>query len=209
LRLCCDDQLGVCESLFLVSKLDRSRGVLIIMAEAVGIVLAIAPLVISAYEHYGETAQCIKRYRDYTRSVKRLAKSLNIQGTIFRTANARLLAHCVDKDHARLMLDDRAHPSWKDPQIAAAYLARLADSRDAFVDSIDLIIEHLTGLQSKIEDFQKLCDQSPKVRYSRCCRMIMLTRSGLSRAKAVLCARLARKSNSPSQSLMLLNFSSS
>jgi hypothetical protein len=123
------------------------------MAEAVGLVLSIAPLIISATEHYSEAANCIKRYRKHAKIVRGLVQELNVQQTIFRHANIRLLAHSVDPEYASQMLDNGSHPSWRDGDIAHLYLARLGDSRQAILDSVSLIDDLLTSLRKMIGEF--------------------------------------------------------
>lgn len=125
------------------------------MAEAVAIVLAIAPLVISAVEDYENTAKCVRAFKAYHRLVKTHLSTLNIQQTIFRKANERLLCGCVpDEDHAREMLADRDHPFWKDQEIAAQYVDRLRDSKSAFADSIGLISDELAAIRAVLAKFE-------------------------------------------------------
>jgi hypothetical protein len=120
------------------------------MAEAVGIALSIAPLIISATEHYSEAANCIKRYRKHAKIVRGFVQELNVQQTIFRHANIRLLAHSVDLEYASQMLDNRSHLGWRDGDIARLYLARLGNSRQAILDSVSLIDDLLTSLRKMI-----------------------------------------------------------
>lgn len=125
------------------------------MAEAVGIVLAIAPLIVSAFENYDNTTRCIRAFRNCTGLIRTHLSTLNIQQTIFRKANERLLNSCVaDDDLARRMLADRKHPSWEDTGIAIQYLERLGDCKIAFEQSIELIIQDLDAIRGVLANFE-------------------------------------------------------
>ncbi|ERF73918.1 hypothetical protein EPUS_05341 [Endocarpon pusillum Z07020] len=128
------------------------------MAEAVGFVLAVVPMIISACEHYGEAARGIQRYRHANKGAEDLIMMLEIQEAIFRSANIRLLASCVGRDEAHLMLGDFNHPGWKESGLIADYRARLGESQHAFTHSIKLINEHLANLRLTIDGFDKHSD---------------------------------------------------
>src|SRR2546421_3088804 len=135
------------------------------MAEAVGIILAIAPLVISTFEDYRDTAACIRTFRNCSSILKTHLKTLRIQELIFRKAHERLLADCLDDDeHARQMLTDEAHPSWRDVEIAQEYVRRLGDARDAFEASIGLVSEALAAIRTKLGELEIPSDDSKHIR---------------------------------------------
>ena len=124
------------------------------MAEAVGIVLALAPLVISCFEDYGEVAKFVKAFKKYTKLVKNHTSVLNIQQTIFLKANERLLGQCLnDVEEARRMLADRSHCGWSDEGICSLYVERLAGSRQAFEDSVALITSELATIKTTLSTF--------------------------------------------------------
>lgn len=135
------------------------------MAEAVGFILAIVPLVISAFEDYRNTAACIRTFRNCSSILKTHLKTLRIQELIFRKAHERLLADCLDDDeHARQMLTDEAHPSWRDVEIAEEYVRRLGDARDAFEASIGLVSEALAAIRTKLGELEIPSDDSKHIR---------------------------------------------
>jgi hypothetical protein len=129
------------------------------MAEPVGMVLAVAPLIISAFEHYDRIATYCRTFAKYTHRIKANLRALNVQQVIFRKANERLLCHCVEEAQARQMLADVHHRSWQDADIAALYVERLGDSRTAFEDCIGLIAEELAVVKQKLERLECAEDQ--------------------------------------------------
>lgn len=133
------------------------------MAEAVGIVLAVAPLVISAFEDYEATVKCFRAFKGFSQKIRANLRAFNVQEVIFRKANERLLSFCVGEDHARQMLADRNHPSWRDVQVASLYLELLGDSRKAFEDSIELINDQLAAIRSTLDRFEISEGESPKL----------------------------------------------
>ena len=119
------------------------------MAEVVGIVLAIAPLVISVIENYENTVKCVRAFKGYTSLISTHLRTLNVQQTIFRKANERLLSpSIVDEDHARQMLANPKHPSWEDDAVATLYRERLGDAEIAFGNAIELICESLERIRT-------------------------------------------------------------
>ena len=119
------------------------------MAEAVGLALAIAPLVISTVEHYSIAAKCIKRYCRYKPGQQELVSVVNIQRTIFRKTVLRLLAYDVGvgEELASEMMKDPGHSSWMDEQIESYFAERMADCSEALKDSIRLLSEQLAALR--------------------------------------------------------------
>ncbi|KAJ9606166.1 hypothetical protein H2200_009127 [Cladophialophora chaetospira] len=139
------------------------------MAEAVGIALAIVPLVISAFEHYEHVARYCRTFAKYSRRIKDSLRTLNVQEVIFRKANERILFHCVEEEHARQMLADVNHLSWQDVHIATLYIQRLGDSRSAIEDCIGLIAEELAVIRQKLDSLGAGHEQSTKSLPKRIC----------------------------------------
>ena len=79
------------------------------MAEAVGIVLGVAPLVVSAIENYQNTTKFYRNLKHYPRKLKEASEILATQELCFRKANERLLSSFVDEGQARQMLADLNH----------------------------------------------------------------------------------------------------
>ncbi|KAF7507807.1 hypothetical protein GJ744_010108 [Endocarpon pusillum] len=117
------------------------------MAE-IGLPLAIAPLIVSAAEHYSIAATCLKRYCRYESGQQELVSVVNIQRQIFRKTIQRLLAYDVGlgDELASEMLKNAEHPQWKDEQIDAYFAERMADSNEALKTSVRLLNVQLSAL---------------------------------------------------------------
>lgn len=148
------------------------------MAEAISIVLAIAPLIISAFEDYKHIARSFEAFKCYSQKIDLTSKALNVQAWIFRKEierlavcatiympalrsstllimSTRLLSYCFDDEAlAQRMLADRNDSNWEEPQIASLYLERLGDSRSAFEDSIELINHELSRIRNTLAEFK-------------------------------------------------------
>jgi hypothetical protein len=122
----------------------------IAMAEAIGIALSVAPLVVSAAEHYFTAARLIKRYRLYKPKRKELISKVNVKRATFRKTVWRLLAHDIDlgKDVATQMLADAQHPSWSSEETDTYFTRRLGDVSEEMMDLLRMIHDQLGDLQS-------------------------------------------------------------
>jgi hypothetical protein len=119
------------------------------MAEAIGIALSVAPLVISAAEHYSTAAKCIKRYRLYESKREELISEVNVQRTIFRKTIWRLLAYDIGlgEDEASQMMKDAHHRGWSDNETETYFVERMADVSEELMDSIRMISSQLAVLE--------------------------------------------------------------
>jgi hypothetical protein len=117
------------------------------MAE-IGLALAIAPLIISAAEHYSVAATYLKRYCRYESGRQELVTTVNIQRQIFWGTIWRFLAYDfgLGNELASEMLKNAKHPQWKDEQIDAYFAERMADSSEALKSSVRLLNVQLAAL---------------------------------------------------------------
>lgn len=67
-------------------------------AEAVGLVLAIIPLVISGLEHYAEGVSTIKIMLNAPSEFKSLSRRLALEHEIFKNTIKLLLQDCIEDD---------------------------------------------------------------------------------------------------------------
>jgi hypothetical protein len=136
------------------------------MATAVGITLAIFPLLISAAEHYADVAVAFRRYRRFASEAANFAKIVKIQRAIFRAANKSLLERVVGSEQAANMLDNAHHSSWEDKMTEDSFMQQLGDLGEAVVDSIQLIKDELEALSKESEKFEGLLDDQQAVSFS-------------------------------------------
>ena len=133
------------------------------MAEAVGFVLAVVPLVVSAAEHYAQAANAFCRYRRFASEVANLAGRLKIQRAIFLAALHRLLAASFGSTEATQMLNDANHPTWCHKGTERFFVERLAGCRDALIESIRMIRIKLAELEEKCSKFEDGVDETTRV----------------------------------------------
>jgi len=134
------------------------------MAEAVGLVLAVLPLVISALEHYSKAASKVSRFRRYDNEISKLSTRLRVQRAIFTNANRRLLTACVSPKEAVTMLEDPDHPVWTEENTERLLIEQLGDNRGAFVESITLISGQLCNLEEEYRKLEAIHKESGEVR---------------------------------------------
>ena len=123
--------------------------------EALGIVLAILPLLVSAAEHYDDCLRPFIRYRRFASKVDRFQQKLSIQRTVFRNECRILLESVVEHDVANRMVDDNTHPQWNDKELEQQLGRHLDTSRDACVSIIQEIQECLQDVEKDSGDFER------------------------------------------------------
>ena len=133
------------------------------MAEAVGLVLGVLPLLISACEHYEDCLQPFIRYRHFATKLDRFQQRLKIQRTVFRNECRILLEAIVEHEVAVRMLDDKNHESWHDQGLESKIVRQLDFSKDACVTVISEIEEHLKEVEKDSADFETAVTQSEPV----------------------------------------------
>jgi hypothetical protein len=121
------------------------------MAEPLGLICAVLPLIVTVAEHFGEAAIPFSRHRMFVSEAANIASTLKIQRVIFRAANRRLLGRCVGEELSAQMLDNERHPLWADKIIELQLRQRLGDSLDATTEAVKLIEDQLRRLDRHIQ----------------------------------------------------------
>ena len=125
------------------------------MAEAVGFVLAVVPLLISAADHYGKTVRAFTKYCQYSKGIARLVSILKIQRVVFRGAVRTLPLIFVDEDTAVEMLEDANHDGWTDTVVSAQFAERFRDAHEAMSESAMLVKAELDKVEEQIAHFEQ------------------------------------------------------
>ena len=125
------------------------------MAEAVGFVLAVVPLLISAADHYGNTVRAFTKYCQYSKGIARLVSILKIQRVVFRGVVRTLLLIFVDEDTAVKMLEDANHDGWTDTVVSTQFAERFRDAHEAMSESALLVKAELDKLEKQIAHFEQ------------------------------------------------------
>jgi hypothetical protein len=128
--------------------------------EAIGLVLNILPLLISAAEHYDDVLRPFRRYRKFTPEVKRFADELSSEKVIFQEELRLLLASVTNYDVAEKMVEDRDHPSWKDPKLEMRLSGYLGKSKEACKNIIEIIDEDLNKIEEQSQFFSAVTTES-------------------------------------------------
>ena len=133
------------------------------MADAVGIGLAIVPLMISAAEHFNQLRQAVARFRNFSDEAQRLLSILNVQRTIFRSEARLLLAPFTGHQLAQEMLENLDHPEWTADNFVKAMESRLGARMEAIAQAIFLITVKLAYLESKTQKYIDSHEKEKKV----------------------------------------------
>ena len=126
------------------------------MAEAVGFVLAVIPLVVSAAEHFTTAKSCISRYRKFSEDVQELVAALNTQATIFRSATQLLLMSYVGEEKSVQMINDHSHPGWTDADIEDYFCKRFSTCLSGLMDALSLLSNRLVSLQKMTQGWNEI-----------------------------------------------------
>ena len=135
------------------------------MAEAVGLALAVLPLIISAIEHYGGCTRPFSRYRDFTSRARHFHQKLNTQRTIFRNQCRLLLLEIVEQEIATEMMNDQRHPCWSSAQLDQDLKEQINASQDSCVGVLQEIGAILQRLQKWIDQLEFALEQDTKVSF--------------------------------------------
>lgn len=136
------------------------------MAEAVGLALAVIPLVVSAAEHFATTKSCISRYRKFSEDVQEFVADLNTQATIFRSATQLLLMSYVGEDKSVQMINDYSHPGWTDADIEDYLHKRFSTCLSGLMDALSLLSNRLVSLQKMSQGWNEIVVEVEQVRES-------------------------------------------
>lgn len=121
--------------------------------EAVGVVLGVLPLLVSAMEHYDDVLRPLQRFKDYAPELSRFQRRILAQKTIFRSQCQLLLVTITDHETADNMLDVPKHHEWASKHLKAKLEQQLGFSAKACAETIKDIEDQLSIIQEKAEGF--------------------------------------------------------
>jgi hypothetical protein len=128
---------------------------------AVGFVLGVLPLLISAAEHYEDVARPFKRYKRFTNELKKFQQELLGHKTVFRNDCLLLLAHATSLETAHEILQEHSHPLRIDLDLNKKVSDQLGQSRDACRSTISLIMEELDAIENESQKFELIAAEVP------------------------------------------------
>lgn len=120
--------------------------------EVVGIVLGAIPLVISALEHYAETAATVRVIRKAAQEFRTVARKLEAEHLIFRNALTNLLNDCtsIKPETLKVLLHDLDSSAWKDSNVEIALSKRLGGSLRSYHEHVRSISAALRGFKERL-----------------------------------------------------------
>ena len=134
--------------------------------EIAGLLLGAFPLIISALEHYRQSAEVLEDWWQIKKEYKKCKNEIKVQEMAFENNLQRfLLPLVVDDDEIAELIADPGGMKWKDPALEDKLKNRLPKSYDLFLDTINDIKSTVEGLKEELgvsrEAFQEGLD--PKV----------------------------------------------
>lgn len=134
--------------------------------EIAGLLLGAFPLIISALEHYRQSAEVLEDWWQIKKEYKKCKMEIKVQELAFENNLQRfLLPLVVDDDEISELIAEPGGMKWKDPGLEDALKKRLPKSYDLFLDTINDIKSTVDGLKEELgvnrEAFQEGLD--PKV----------------------------------------------
>ena len=128
--------------------------------EAVGVVLALLPLLISAAENYNNCVGPFSRYKRFAKEAETFVQLLDVQRIIFRNECQILLESFIRGDVAASMLNNPNHPSWRDRELNRQLIELLDKSETACANIISLISGRLREVQLECQDIVAILNDS-------------------------------------------------
>ena len=95
--------------------------------EAIGLLLGVVSVLISAIEHYDDVLGPIHRYRKFNSKSQMFCDEYETERTVFQAECQLLLGEFVGLSTAQEMLSDPAHPFWRDKSLSTRFEGRLGN----------------------------------------------------------------------------------
>ena len=119
--------------------------------ELAGIVLGAFPLLISALEHYRESAEVLEDWWQIKKEYKKCKNEIKVQELAFENNLERFLLPLIVDDHdIAALIADPGGEKWKDPDLEFELKARLPKSYELFLDTISDINLTMDGLKDEL-----------------------------------------------------------
>ena len=119
--------------------------------EIAGIILGAFPLLISALEHYRETAEVLEDWWQIKKEYKKCKNEIKIKELGFENNLERFLLPLIVDDHdIAALITDPGGEKWKDPDLELKLKSRLPKSYDLFLDTISEINATMDGLKDEL-----------------------------------------------------------
>lgn len=114
--------------------------------EVAGLVLAVIPLFISAFEHYEEGLQPYKRLFHYEQQSRRYRIRLLVQYTTYSQTLRYLLTDLTDRDKLDDMITRGYGEIWKDQELTT----RLQQQLGTVYESVRIVLNQLSDVMEQL-----------------------------------------------------------
>ncbi|PVH87289.1 hypothetical protein DL98DRAFT_582001 [Cadophora sp. DSE1049] len=119
--------------------------------EIAGFVLASLPLIISALEHYRETAEVLEGWWKIKREYTKCMRNLKYHKVAFEENLEELLLPLIaDEMRLQELLKDPGGPSWQDPMLEAMLKERMPKTYSSYLDTMETMKETIQDLEEAL-----------------------------------------------------------
>lgn len=119
--------------------------------EIAGFVLGAIPLMISALEHYKDTAEVLDTWWKVKREWRKCKHDLKYHMTTFEeNLEELLLPLIVDEERMKRLLENPGGPEWKDPALEILLKGRLPKTYSSYLDTMQEMKEVVNGLNDAL-----------------------------------------------------------
>ncbi|KAL2067321.1 hypothetical protein VTL71DRAFT_1745 [Oculimacula yallundae] len=119
--------------------------------EIAGFVLASIPLMISALEHYRETAEVLEGWWKIKREYTKCMRNLKYHKVAFEENLEELLLPLIaDEMRLQELLRDPGGPSWQDPALEAMLKERMPKTYASYLDTMETMKETIQDLEEAL-----------------------------------------------------------
>jgi hypothetical protein len=120
----------------------------------IGLVLGVLPLLVSTAEHYDDVFQPFRRYKRFSKELKKFQQEFLGHKTVFHNECLLLLSTFTGVETANEMLREPDHPLRKDLDLNKKLSDQLGASREACYGIINLIKEELDSIGRESRSFE-------------------------------------------------------
>ena len=119
--------------------------------EIAGLLLGAFPLLISALEHYRQSAEVLEDWWQIKKEYKKCKNEIKVQELAFENSLERfLLPLVVHDDEIAALIAEPGGIKWKDPALEETLKGRLPKSYELFLDTIYDIKATVDGLKDEL-----------------------------------------------------------
>ena len=119
--------------------------------EIAGFVLGAIPLMVSALEHYKETAEVLEGWWKVKSEWGKCKNNLNYHKVAFEeNLEELLLPLIVDEERLKRLLDCPGGPEWQDPALEEMLKERMPKTYSAYLETIQEMREVVKGLDDAL-----------------------------------------------------------